>query len=324
MGYKLLLADDSITIQKVVELVLTPENFQVRSFNDGEQALSELVSYMPHIVLADIDMPKLNGYQLCEKIKDNPATADTPVILLAGAFEPFDEEYAKKSGADDFIIKPFESQELISKVKALVKEKPQDNQFAETQETQDTIPEDDPFAALDVMPEVQEEAPEQESASTEITFNDDDFDALQEADSEAPQKDIEDEPMTFQDAFSEALQRQEKEPVAPSQPLSIDVSNMPSKEEVLELFRQSIDERMIAFFNDELRETLIAMVQERVESLIKEAVPLVTEQVIQSVLHGIAEETRDSVVAILNRVVPETTKTLVEKEINRITAELPY
>ena len=71
-------------------------------------------------MLADIEMPKLNGYQLCEKIKKNSATVHLPVVLLAGAFEPFDENYAKSVGADDYIIKPFESQELISKVKSLL------------------------------------------------------------------------------------------------------------------------------------------------------------------------------------------------------------
>lgn len=120
MSYKLLLADDSLTIQKIVELVLAPENFEIMTFNDGEQALMEIESFMPDIILADIEMPKLNGYQLCEKVKNNKATADIPVILLAGAFEPFDEEYAGSVMADGSIIKPFGSQELISKVKALL------------------------------------------------------------------------------------------------------------------------------------------------------------------------------------------------------------
>src|SRR5208337_3751322 len=118
--YKLLLADDSLTIQKVVELVLADEHFEIKACSDGEQALSAMESFGPNIVLADIEMPLLNGYQLCEKIKNNASTVHVPVILLAGAFEPFDENYAKSVGADDYIIKPFESQELISKVKSLL------------------------------------------------------------------------------------------------------------------------------------------------------------------------------------------------------------
>ena len=120
MVYKLLLADDSQTIQKVVELILGSEEFDILACNDGEEAVKAVVSVMPDIVLADIEMPKLNGYLLCEKIKGNPATVHIPVILLAGAFEPFDEDYARSVGADDFIMKPFESNELVSKVKSLL------------------------------------------------------------------------------------------------------------------------------------------------------------------------------------------------------------
>ncbi|MBA4348569.1 MAG: hypothetical protein C0415_01075 [Thermodesulfovibrio sp.] len=120
MQPKVLLADDSKTIQKVVELILVPEGFELMVFDDGKQAFQALESYAPDIVLADVEMPGLNGYQLCEKIKDNPANAQIPVVILAGAFEPFDENYAKSVGADDFIAKPFETQDLISKIKALL------------------------------------------------------------------------------------------------------------------------------------------------------------------------------------------------------------
>ncbi len=118
MAYKLLLADDSITIQKVVELVLAEEDFQIKSVSNGEDALNLLDTFKPDVVLADIEMPKVNGYNLCEKIKKNPLTSHVPVILLAGAFEPIDEELAREVGADDTVIKPFESQELISKINA--------------------------------------------------------------------------------------------------------------------------------------------------------------------------------------------------------------
>jgi len=120
MAKKLLLADDSITIQKVVELVLSEEDFQIKAVNNGTEALNQVEVFKPDIVLADIEMPEINGYQLCERIKKSAGTAHIPVILLAGAFEPLDEELAKNVGADDFIIKPFESQELISKINAVI------------------------------------------------------------------------------------------------------------------------------------------------------------------------------------------------------------
>lgn len=120
MANKLLLADDSITIQKVVELILAEEDFEIRTAGNGEEALAVMRSFGPDIVLADIEMPKMNGYQLCEKIKQDPSTSSIPVILLTGAFEPVDEELAKQVRADDYLIKPFESQELISKINAVL------------------------------------------------------------------------------------------------------------------------------------------------------------------------------------------------------------
>jgi CheY-like chemotaxis protein len=74
MARKLLLADDSITIQKVVELILSEEDFDIQSVSNGEDALAVMDSFLPDIVMADIEMPKVNGYQLCEKIRQNPAT----------------------------------------------------------------------------------------------------------------------------------------------------------------------------------------------------------------------------------------------------------
>lgn len=118
MASKLLLADDSVTIQKVVELILSEEGFEIKTTNNGEEALSLISSFRPDVILADIEMPKLNGYQLCEKIKQDPSMRDVPVILLAGAFEPINKELAQRVKADDFVIKPFESQDLINKIRS--------------------------------------------------------------------------------------------------------------------------------------------------------------------------------------------------------------
>jgi CheY-like chemotaxis protein len=121
MVTRLLLADDSITIQKVVELVLAEEGFEIKAVNNGEEALQAIADFKPEIILADIEMPRMNGYQLCERVKANPATQGIPVILLAGAFEPVDEELARKVGAADYIIKPFESQDLLNKINEAVR-----------------------------------------------------------------------------------------------------------------------------------------------------------------------------------------------------------
>ena len=140
MSKKLLLADDSVTIQKVVELVLADEDFEIRTASDGEEAMEIIRDFRPDIVLADIEMPKLNGYQLCERLKNDESTKDIPVVLLAGAFEPIDEELYQDVHADDYLIKPFESEELISKINALIAEKeipseePQEEEVAEQEQ----------------------------------------------------------------------------------------------------------------------------------------------------------------------------------------------
>lgn len=150
MVNKMLLADDSITMQKLVELILAEEGFEIMSTNNGEEALAAIPSFQPNIVLADVEMPKINGYQLCDKIKQNPSTSRLPVILLAGAFEQFDEELAKKVMADDFIIKPFESQELIGKVHAALAISSVKEESAGVPAATEVIPEEDLWAMEEI------------------------------------------------------------------------------------------------------------------------------------------------------------------------------
>jgi CheY-like chemotaxis protein len=120
MGQKILLADDSITIQKVIELTFSDEDFELHTVGNGQKAIDEIRSIMPHIVLCDIIMPEKNGYEVCEFIKSSPDLKHIPVLLLTGAFEPFDQERARSAGCDGFLAKPFEPQTLISKVKELL------------------------------------------------------------------------------------------------------------------------------------------------------------------------------------------------------------
>jgi CheY-like chemotaxis protein len=116
-GRKLLLADDSATIQKVVDLTFSDEGLEVITVSDGQQAIEKLEEVSPDIVLADVFMPGLNGYEVCEYIKRNERFRHIPVMLLVGSFEPFDEAEARRVGADDYLTKPFQSiRTLIGKV----------------------------------------------------------------------------------------------------------------------------------------------------------------------------------------------------------------
>lgn len=120
MGHKILLADDSITIQKVIELTFSDEDFELHTVGNGQKAIDEIRAIQPDIVLCDIIMPEKNGYEVCEFIKSTDELKHIPVLLLTGAFEPFDQERAKAAGCEGFLAKPFEPQTLISKVKELL------------------------------------------------------------------------------------------------------------------------------------------------------------------------------------------------------------
>ena len=92
MPYKLLLADDSVTIQRVIELTFADEDVKVAVVGDGKQAIERIVGDRPDIVLADIGMPERDGYEVAAFVKNDPRFASIPVILLTGAFEPLDED----------------------------------------------------------------------------------------------------------------------------------------------------------------------------------------------------------------------------------------
>ncbi|GFO58066.1 hypothetical protein GMST_03910 [Geomonas silvestris] len=121
MGKRLLLADDSITIQKVVAIIFANEElFELTVVDNGVAALDKAREMRPDIMLVDALMPGKSGYEVCAEIRRDPALAGTPILLLIGAFEPFDEAKARECGADSSITKPFESQQLIDRVKELL------------------------------------------------------------------------------------------------------------------------------------------------------------------------------------------------------------
>jgi len=120
MAKKLLLADDSLTIQKVFGIVFAHLDYQLLVADNGNAALDLARKERPDLVIADIGMPGLDGFELCQAIKTDAALASTPVMLLPGAFENFDESRARACGASGWLSKPFESQTMIDKVETLL------------------------------------------------------------------------------------------------------------------------------------------------------------------------------------------------------------
>jgi CheY-like chemotaxis protein len=141
MSKKLLLADDSITIRKVVGIIFTNEDYSLLMVDNGDEALVKARQFKPDLVLADVLMPGKTGYEVCEELRRDPDFKDTPLLLLTGAFEPFDEEKAKECGADDFLSKPFESHQLLEKVNKLIDLGNERKTALAMQKVQEVIPE---------------------------------------------------------------------------------------------------------------------------------------------------------------------------------------
>jgi len=118
--HTLLLADDSVTIQRVIELTFADEDVDVVAVSDGDQAIQRIEAAPPDIVLADIGMPGKNGYEVAQHIHQSPRLAHIPVVLLTGAFEPVDQARAAEAGCDSVLAKPFEPQLVIGRVKELL------------------------------------------------------------------------------------------------------------------------------------------------------------------------------------------------------------
>jgi CheY-like chemotaxis protein len=116
----LLLADDSLSIQRVIKLTFADQGIQVVAVGDGDQAIARMDAQPPDIVLADVAMPGKNGYEVASYVKKSARLAHIPVLLLAGAFEPVDQERVSESTCDGVLVKPFEPQAVIVRVKELL------------------------------------------------------------------------------------------------------------------------------------------------------------------------------------------------------------
>lgn len=120
MPKTLLLADDSVTIQKVVAISFASEDIAITTVDNGDDAVTKAGELRPDVILADVVMPGKSGYEVCEAIKADPALRHIPVLLLTGTFEAFDEQRAIQAGAAGHVAKPFEAQALVERVRELL------------------------------------------------------------------------------------------------------------------------------------------------------------------------------------------------------------
>jgi CheY-like chemotaxis protein len=118
----LLLVDDSVTIQRVIELTFASENVRVVAVGDGRRAVQWMERDAPDVVLADVDAPEIDGFGITTFVRQSPRLKHVPVLLLAGVFEPVGEAQAREAGADGVLVKPFEPEQLVTRVRSLLEQ----------------------------------------------------------------------------------------------------------------------------------------------------------------------------------------------------------
>jgi CheY-like chemotaxis protein len=314
MVRRLLLADDSITIQKVVELVLAEEGYDIKTTGNGEDALSALSSFKPDVVLADIDMPKMNGYQLCEKIKTNPATRNIPVILLAGAFEPLDDELARNVRAEDFIVKPFESQELIDKIHAVLSGETAVKGIAEEEvavsEVMEGIePEEDLWTMEELVSEpLATEALKEETPVEEVSVEEA-FGFAEEAEAEVG-------------AEKEFFQK--PAPARPTERVEVEPLRVEylSKEEVANIVRREVAEKVSSMLSVDMKDivlsSLVPSLKDSAEKVLWEVAPDLAEKLLKEMLQGALTSLTKEVEKVIWETVPDLAESMIAKEIEKI------
>lgn len=324
---KVLLADDSVTIHKVVEIVLTAKGFTLKAVSDGDKALEAVKSFEPDVVLADIEMPGLSGYDLARAMKDDPATRDIPVILLAGAFESIDEARAQASGASDTLVKPFEAEDLVGKIRRLLSpeaasrlsEPPQPEESGEVLEVEGLEalgPEsEEEFLDFgDLVGEEEEPAPEG-------------FEPFEEPHAEKAGeelKPLEEEEEPFAGAFAEELTKVEAGPEeAESRGSSVEA---PGSREAFEAFVKVLDERISEAVDAmdlraALMEAIAPNLAEAVEKVLWEIVPELTEKLARETLAESMRDLKKELEQVIWETVPEIAEKIISKEIERIREE---
>jgi DNA-binding response OmpR family regulator len=294
---RLLLADDSVTMQRLVELILADEGFEIKATTNGDEAFAALSSFKPDIVLADVEMPKINGYQLCKRIKQDSSTSNIPVILLAGAFEPFDEVLAQQVKANDFIIKPFESQELLNKIRtALTAAAAVEEEVVGVTEApikEEVAEEEDLWAMEEIL-----ETEEVEAQPEEV-----------EVGREEAAMEREEEVVAVEEGPGEAhgLEVEEAVPAERAEILEVE---LPSKDELKEIFEKAVTGKISSLVSSiDIKETIHDSLVPLMKDYIKGTLPDLTEgmlkETIESPLKSFQEEFR--------RVIGETLPDLSER-----------
>ncbi len=118
MKSRVLVVDDDRNIAELISLYLEKEGYDTKKVYDGKEAVREFINYDPHLILLDIMLPEMDGYDVCKEVRK---TSDVPIIMLTAKGETFDKVLGLELGADDYIVKPFDTKELTARVKAVLR-----------------------------------------------------------------------------------------------------------------------------------------------------------------------------------------------------------
>ena len=125
-GEKILNIDDSPTVQRLIEMILSSQGYQVVLASDGEEGIAKAKSERPALILVDFVMPKMNGYQVCKTLKEDPEFRDTPIILVTSKGDKVGSKFVDVLGISEYFTKPFQPEELLAKIREVLDKKAQE------------------------------------------------------------------------------------------------------------------------------------------------------------------------------------------------------
>src|SRR5512145_3162988 len=125
-GEKILNIDDSPTVQRLIEMILSSQGYQVVLASDGEEGIAKARSERPAVILVDFVMPKMNGFQVCKTLKEDPEFKDTPIILVTSKGDKVGSKFVDVLGITEYFTKPFQPEELLAKIREVLDKKAQD------------------------------------------------------------------------------------------------------------------------------------------------------------------------------------------------------
>src|SRR5512135_1178093 len=123
-GEKILNIDDSPTVQRLIEMILSSQGYQVVLASDGEEGIAKAKSERPDLILVDFVMPKMNGYQVCKTLKEDEEFKTTPIILVTSKGDKVGSKFVDVLGITEYFTKPFQPEELLAKIREVIEKRP--------------------------------------------------------------------------------------------------------------------------------------------------------------------------------------------------------